>query len=743
MITHSTSRLFAIGALAAFAAGCATTPSERDVHRFDPLPRVDVGAIDLDPVESMRITDMLLDAERAFKAANTAQENGDFREATTQYTKMLELLIQADVDPAIFYNLRREFAQILDTTTLQATVYDHGQPRRWAIDDFRRMAVVGDLEIPDPLPQEVQDQIVRIQTGYPQQFQRGLNRSVRYLPYIHHEFAKAGVPLDVAWLAIVESNFWSDATSRAGAGGMWQFMRATGQQYNLEASSELDERYNWEMATRAAARHLTDLYNTFGSWPLAITAYNSGTYNVQRRMALNGNDTDVFRLMSTPPASNAFPQETKEYYPKLLASIIVASDPEKYGFTISPDLPDPYQRIPVRGSLSLAALNNELGLPAGTLEGLNPELRQKRTPSRGDYPLAVPVGKGEVLVAAAEKLRGSSPAPGVVTASAPSSSTGSSSGRTVSHTVRRGETLSGIATRYRTTQQAIMSNNRIASPERIRVGQRLTIPVSGDAPAAQTASTSSSGGSSRAATYTVRRGDSLSGVAQRHGVTTRQIQRWNDMGNSTRILVGQTLKVAPDASPAAATAQVVTASTASSSSSASGNGSVTHVVKRGEAPSTIAQQYGVSTANLLAWNNLNQRSTIQVGQELTVRNPSRGSSGNGSSAPERTVHKVQSGENPWIIASRYGVSVDDFLKWNNLSNNSVVRTGQELVVYPGQGGGGSSSSGPSKVTHTVKSGENPTTIARSHGVSLEDLFTWNSWQRAPVLRVGDTITLYR
>jgi len=737
MINPTACRLLAAVSLVAFAAGCATTPTDRDVHRFDPLPPVDVGAMDLDPVETKRVTDLLLEAERAFKAANKAQESGDFREATTQYTTMLELLIQAEVDPAVFYNLRREFAQILDTTTLQAAVYDHGRPRRWTNDDFERLAVIGDLPIPDPLPQEVQDQIARIQTGYPQQFQRGLNRSVRYLPYIHHEFAKAGIPLDLAWLAIVESNFWSDATSRAGAGGMWQFMRATGQQYGLQASSDLDERYNWEMATRAAAQHLTDLYNTFGTWPLAITAYNSGTYNVQRRMAMNGNDTDVFRLMSTPPASNAFPQETKDYYPKLLASIIVASDPEKYGFTISPDLPEPYQRIPVRGGISLAALNNELGLPSGALEGLNPELRQKRTPSRGDYPLAVPVGKGEQLVAAAEKLRSSGPAPGVVQASAPAPS--SSGGRTVTHTVRRGETLSGIATRYRTTQRAIMNNNRISSPERIRIGQRLTIPVSGDAPAAQTAA--ASGGSARAATYTVRRGDSLSGIAQRHGVTTRQVQRWNDMGDSTRILVGQTLKVAPDAAPAPAAASVQLASNPSSSSSGGGSNTVTHTVKRGEAPSTIAQQYGVSTADLLSWNNLTTRSTIQVGQKLTVRNASSGGGGGGSSAPERTVHKVANGENPWIIASRYGVSVNDFLKWNNLNNNSVVRVGQELVVYPGQGG--ASSSGPSKITHTVKSGENPTTIAQRHGVSLQDLFTWNSWQRAPVLRVGDTITLYR
>ena len=731
MMNPSTSRLFAVAALVVFAAGCATTPSERDVHRFDPLPQVDVGAADLDPVETKRVTDLLLEAERAFKAANKAQEGGDYREATTQYTKMLELLIQADVDPAVFYNLRREFAQILDTTTLQAAVYDHGRPRRWTTEDYERLAVVGDLEIPDPLPQEVKDQIVRIQTGYPQQFQRGLNRSVRYLPYIHHEFAKAGIPLDLAWLAIVESNFWSDATSRAGAGGMWQFMRATGQQYGLQASSELDERYNWEKATRAAAQHLVDLYETFDTWPLAITAYNSGTYNVQRRMAMNGNDTDVFRLMSTPPASNAFPQETREYYPKLLASIIVASDPEKYGFTISPDLPEPYQRIPVRGSYSLAALNNELGLPSGTLESLNPELRQKRTPARGDFALAVPAEKVETVVAAVEKLKDSGRAAGVVQASAPSSSGGSSS-RTVTHTVRRGETLSGIATRYRTTQRAIMNNNRISSPERIRIGQRLTIPVSGDVAAAQTASaSSSSSGGSRATTYTVGRGDSLSGIAQRHGVTTRQLQRWNDMGNSTRIIVGQTLKVAPDAAPSGGSVQLA-------SNPSSGGNTVTHTVKRGEAPSIIAQQYGVSTADLLAWNNLTRRSTIQVGQKLEIRNASSG--GSGGSAPERTVHKVERGENPWIIASKYGVSVNDFLKWNNLNNNSVLRVGQELVVYPGQGSGGG---GPSKITHTVQSGENPTTIARRHGVSLEDLFSWNSWQRAPVLRVGDTITLYR
>lgn len=735
MTRSMSSRLFILSSIALFSVGCATQQQGRDVHRFEPLPPVDVGAIDLDPVETKRITDLLLDADRAFKAANKAQESGDYQVAAQQYTRMLELLIQADVDPAVFYNLRREFGQILDTTTLQAAIYDHGEPRRWTAEDYRRFAVRGDLPIPDPLPQEVQDQIRRIQNGYPQQFQRGLNRSVRYLPYIHHEFAKAGIPLDLAWLAIVESNFWSDATSHAGAGGMWQFMRATGQQYNLQASAELDERYNWEKATRAAARHLQDLYNTFGTWPLAITAYNSGTYNVQRRMAMNGNDTDVFRLMSTPPASNAFPQETREYYPKLLASIIVASDPEKYGFTISPDLPEPYKRVPVPGGYSLAALDSELGLPSGTLEKLNPELRQKRTPSRGEFHLAVPVGKTETLLAAVDRLRTTSPAPAVVQASAPAPSRPASGGRTVTHTVRRGETLSGIAARYNVSQSAIMSNNRISSPERIRIGQRLNIPTSGgQAPAA----VANSGSVSRTAatTHTVQRGESLSAIAQRHGVTTRQIQRWNDMGNSTRIIVGQRLKVAPDAAPAPSTggAQVAAAN------------SVTHVVKRGETASTIAAHYGVSTQDLLAANNLTPRSTIRVDQRLTVNNPRRNagsavaaSGGSTASGNGAVTHTVASGENAWIIASKYGVSVNDFLKWNNLSNQSVLQVGQKCVVYPGQGSG----NGPSKVTHTVQRGENPTTIAQRHGVSLEDLFKWNSWQRAPVLRVGDTITLYR
>src|SRR5690606_14181724 len=148
----------------------------------------------------------------------------------------------------------------------------------------------------------IETEINEIQESYRKNFQYGLNRSAMYRPYIEMELAKAGLPQDLVWLAMVESQFHPNVVSRAGAAGMWQFMPATARRYGLRVDKYVDERRDWQKATAAAIRYLTDLGNMFqGDWSLAISAYNMGEYGLERAIAMNGGDRDLWRLLETPP----------------------------------------------------------------------------------------------------------------------------------------------------------------------------------------------------------------------------------------------------------------------------------------------------------------------------------------------------------------------------------------------------------------------------------------------------------
>ena len=190
--------------------GCATNGSNYGGSATGGGTRMTMDTAEIPPATLPRrpVEGLLEDASEALRLANAAQEAGDPAEARYQYTLMLELLIEADLDPGVFYALREPLGNIVDTSVRHAALYPQEDG----------------ILIPAPLPYRIVREIERIQNEYPSAFQRGLDRSQKYLPYIEAEFEKADLPKDLAWLAIVESNFWPTAVSRSSAGGMWQFM---------------------------------------------------------------------------------------------------------------------------------------------------------------------------------------------------------------------------------------------------------------------------------------------------------------------------------------------------------------------------------------------------------------------------------------------------------------------------------------------------------------------------------------
>jgi membrane-bound lytic murein transglycosylase D len=232
------------------------------------------------------------------------------------------------------------------------------------------------FDVPIQMNKQVRAYLVYFSTERKSVITRYLSRSTRYLPMIKKVFQEAGLPEDLAYLAMIESGFNNRAYSPAAACGMWQFIKGTGLRYGLAIDSYVDERRDPEKATRAAAEYLLDLYKQFGSWYLAAASYNCGEGRVQRE--LNQSNHKNFWELS---ANMCLPTETKNYVPQMIAATIIAKNPEKFGFKNVPYLPPmKYDKVPVTEATSLVAAAVAVNVPADEVKDLNPELLRGVTP---------------------------------------------------------------------------------------------------------------------------------------------------------------------------------------------------------------------------------------------------------------------------------------------------------------------------------------------------------------------------
>lgn len=796
-----------------FVSGCATSnkSASLDTEQFEPMPAVAaVEAENVAPTDGSAprsVTDLLREADKAFQAANTAQESGDEEAALRHYVLMLELLTEADLDPKIFYSLREEFGAILNGSTQHANLY---QPRPFsplddgAVAEAPQHSSPGDLsafEIPFPLPEPVLQEIDKIQNGYPKNFQIFLDRSHKYLPHIRQRLRENGMPEELAYLALVESGFQPKIVSRAGAGGMWQFMRPAAQRFNLRVDSHVDERYDWISSTDAAIEYMKVLHSHFnGSWPLALSAYNMGEGGLERAIAANGGETNLWTLLETPPASNRIRLETKEYFARFVASVIVAHSPERYGFTVNAVPAEEVVKVPVNGAFSLSRLDQQMGYAEGTLARLNPALLNETTPPSGNYHVLVPKTDTERFASA---LTTAEP----VTVQYAGNAAGGS------YKVKRGETVSQIATRHGVSATELMRINGIRTARGLRAGETLKLPdgasegkggtevledVSSEeiqVAKAETKSTSTrkagSVGKGTKATYTVKSGDTLFDIAKAHKVSVSDLQSWNNKDRRERLKVGETLQVGDTV---VAEAEPEVEEVAPATQVASADSGEFHEVQPGEYPAKIARDYDVPLRDFLAWNNLGSKSTIKVGDKLVVAagtpeqpredvkeapkakeveeapkakepeevkmasaEPVKKASKEKAADKEKPVgtnagtpgakatHTVQKGESASVIAEKYGVKTSEFLAWNGLTAKSVLQAGKAYKVYPP---GDSTPPAkraaavtPDETIHKVTTGQNPTTIARRYGVKLSDLFKWNEWPKNHMLQVGDKVII--
>ncbi|GAB4240493.1 MAG: hypothetical protein Kow00109_15630 [Acidobacteriota bacterium] len=343
--------------------------------------------------------------------------------------------------------------------------------------------------------------------------QEAMQRAGPFLPHFRRIFAEEKVPIDLVYMAHVESLFKANAYSRARARGIWQFMAGTARLYGLQVNWWLDERLDFFKSTRAAARHLRDLREEFGDWYLALAAYNVGPGRIYRIFRRHGR-LDYW----TMARRRLLPRETRNYVPSILAAMIIYRHPERYGFEPPEETPLSFEEVSVPFQVDLQVVADLLGVPKGRIQELNPELVRGITPfGRQDYRLRVPAGFRE---RAAHALAQLPPEKRL---------------RWAHHRVRKGETLSHIATRYGVSVRAIAETNRLRSIHRLSVGQDLIIPLS-DWRAGMPAAAAGD-------VHIVRRGESLYRIARRYGLRVEDLRAWNGLEDRDLIYPGQELRL--------------------------------------------------------------------------------------------------------------------------------------------------------------------------------------------------------
>lgn len=492
---------------------------------------------------------------------------------------------------------------------------------------------------------------------------RWMARADTYFPMIEQIFAEEGVPDELKYLALVESGLNPRARSWARAAGMWQFIAQTGGAYGLRVNTWVDERMDPEKATRAAARHLKDLYAMYGNnWHVALAGYNCSPRCIKRAIAKAGG------TMQNPPSYwdmyPYLPRETRGYVPQFIAFALIMSNPSAFGLPSGSSGPHyAYDLVPVEGMLSLADVAKMTGTDEATIKALNPELRRGTLPpSKSAYMLRIPLNTYTQFAEAFEHLPKEAKRP------------------VSEYVVRRGDSLGKIANKYGVSVSALKNTNNLRRST-IHPGQRLVVPVA-----------SYSG--------TVTLADARPTSVQYGARSIRPIE------------IPPTLAVNTEPTPVVRTSETTTSTrkkTTPAKSTPSGN-RITYKVRRGDTLGKIARKYGTSVSKIKSWNNL-RGNTIKTGQRLTIYS-------SGAAQPERIVHRVRRGDTLSKIGQKYGVSVRSIKQWNNL-RGSTIKTGQRLTIHPGR-------SAPKYVVHKVRRGDSLGKIAKKYGTSVTKIKKLNN-----------------
>ena len=482
-----------------------------------------------------QVAGIIAEAEKAYQSGEANYKAGHMDAAKQDFNRAVDILMQGPVDIKADDRLQQEFDKITeDINKLEMLAFKEGdgfseqQAEPAPIDEANQVTFPADPNVKakaeaelktlqSDLPLIINDYVAGyinyFSTKGRATFEASLARSGRYRDMILRIFKEEGVPQDLIYLAQAESGFKPLALSKARARGMWQFMASRGVGYGLRRNWWVDDRQDPEKATRAAARHLKDLYNQFGDWYLAMAAYNSGPGNVQQAVKRTGY-ADFWELYKR----NVLPAETKNYVPIILAMTIISKNPAQYGLdAVQPEAAQKYDVVRVDYPVDLRLVAECVDVPVDKLIELNPSLLRRTTPKDQPFDLHLPEGtkeKYETAIAAIPE------------------------DKRVAwryYKVEAGDTLAGVARKYHTTERAIAQANNLEGTQ-LTQETKLVIPVSGSAAALGKISYSR-----YPSRYKVHGGDTVLSVAEDFGVPPEKLRRWNRLkGNQLargRVLV--------------------------------------------------------------------------------------------------------------------------------------------------------------------------------------------------------------
>ena len=528
-------------------------------------------------------------------------------------------------------------------------------------------------------------------------FERLMAISEYYFPTFEEALAKQNVPLEIKYLSIVESALNPKAVSRVGATGLWQFMYATGKEYNLNVDSYVDERSDPLKSSKAATQYMTNMYRIFGDWELVLASYNSGAGNVAKAIRRSGGQQNYWNIRKY------LPKETQGYVPAFLATMYIYEYHKEHGIVPNRAIVKHFETdtVMIKKEMSFKQIADLMDVPVSQIQLLNPAYKMNVVPFYPNKPhflrlqkekIAVFTSNEDKIYAYVDKERTKIEMPHYVTNSRLASNTTTSdtsssskySTKTKYHTVRRGESLGLISNKYGVAVSDLKRWNNLRSNS-INYGAKLkivsTIKEKVSAPkevpaviekeeetaiaSVQVTNPEAEGEIKidEASVYTVQKGDNLSSIARKFNISVAELKELNNLEDAN-VKLDTKLKVLKSNEVAAVKNEI------------DKKDFLTYTVVKGDNLGNIAKKHNVSVASLQEWNELKDNN-VQIGKKILVLS----NKNQVVTTSERTAHYlVQKGDSLFKIAKKYpGITVSDIKKWNGIDGNEL-KPGMKLKI---------------------------------------------------------------
>ena len=601
-------------------------------------------------------------------------------------------------------------------------------------------------------------------------FERLMGVSQYYFPLFEESLAAQNIPLEIKYLAVVESALNPRAVSRVGATGLWQFMYQTGKQYDLKINTYVDDRNDPLKSSKAATQYMTNMYNIFGDWDLVLASYNSGPGNVAKAIRRSGGKQNYWNIRKY------LPKETQGYLPAFLATMYIFEYHKEHGIKPDKAIANHFatDTVMIKNAMTFKQISDLLDVPVAELQFLNPSYKREEVPhiTGENHYLRLPVNKVAVFTSNEDKIyafvkyeanKRERPYESML---ASRSSNDSDNDGTVSrikyHKVRKGDSLSEISDRYGITMSELkkwnhLKGNKAPLGRKLKIytmeavasnSKKITKPdtVSVKESTAIASNASKTFKEEKVVSYKdvvkyhkVKKGDNLGEISDKYGVSVAEVKKWNHIkGNN--IALGKNLKIIKNERVVTTVRKEVKADKNVETAVASNDGenpSDFYVVERGDNLFNIAKKFNVSLEDLKKWNNLDDLNVAQ-GVKLTLAGEESAKETANKAEVKITEHIIEKGENLGSIARKYDVAVSDIKDWNNLEDNNIqlgakIIVGKKYIISSDNTKNTVSKKESIAVNNRdevklyyVKKGDSLFSIAKKYpGVSISDLKKWN------------------